>query len=112
MEFCPDCGTRLVPTKTENGVTLGCAKCGYLKSSKAKIEAKGTTKTIKHDLQQQVITIGKDDEVNIMPKMRMECPKCGHMEVFVWQVQTRGGDEPYTQFFPCTKCGHTFREYS
>jgi DNA-directed RNA polymerase subunit M len=34
------------------------------------------------------------------------------MEVYVWQVQTRGGDEASTQFFRCTKCGHTFREYS
>jgi DNA-directed RNA polymerase subunit M len=30
----------------------------------------------------------------------------------VWQVQTRGGDEASTQFFRCTKCGHTTREYS
>ncbi len=112
MEFCPTCGTRLVPTRTASGVAFVCSKCGYTKTDCKKEDAKCATKVIKHDLQQQVITIGKDDEVNTMPKMRMECPKCGHMEVYVWQVQTRGGDEASTQFFRCTKCGHTFREYS
>jgi len=42
----------------------------------------------------------------------MECPKCGNNQVYVWQVQTRGADESSTQFFRCTKCGYTFREYS
>jgi len=27
-------------------------------------------------------------------------------------VQTRGGDEASTQFMRCTKCNHTFREYT
>jgi DNA-directed RNA polymerase subunit M len=26
-------------------------------------------------------------------------------------VQTRRADESATQFFRCTKCGHTWREY-
>jgi DNA-directed RNA polymerase subunit M len=42
----------------------------------------------------------------------MKCERCDNNLVFVWQVQTRGGDEASTQFMRCTKCGHTFREYT
>ncbi|MCW4009573.1 MAG: transcription factor S [Candidatus Bathyarchaeota archaeon] len=112
MEFCPDCGSRLVPKKTENAVSLVCPKCGYVKQESDKLEVKVGAKVIKHNIQQKVTIIGKDDQVNTMPTMRMECPKCGNMQVYVWQVQTRGGDESSTQFFRCTKCNHTFREYT
>ncbi len=113
MDFCPDCGSRLVPKKSETAVSMVCLKCGYVKQdSDAKNESRASGKVIKHGLQQQVIVIGKEDQVNTMPTMRMECPKCGNMLVYVWQVQTRGGDEASTQFFRCTKCNHTFREYT
>jgi transcription factor S len=113
MEFCPNCGSRLVPKKSETAVSMACPKCGYVKqASEVESESKVGGKIIKHSLQQQVTVIGKEDEVNTMPTMRMECPKCGNMLVYVWQVQTRGGDEASTQFFRCTKCNHTFREYT
>ena len=113
MEFCPECGSRLAPKKTENGFSLVCYKCGYTRqATQRKIEVKVGAKVIKHTLQQKVTIIGKEDQVKTMPTMRMECPKCGNMEVYVWQVQTRGGDEASTQFFRCTKCNHTFREYT
>jgi transcription factor S len=113
MEFCPNCGSRLVPKRTEAGVSMVCPKCGYIKKElDEKTESKASGKVIKHTLQQQVTVIGKEDQVNTMPTMRMECPKCANMLVYVWQVQTRGGDEASTQFFRCTKCNHTFREYT
>ncbi len=113
MEFCPKCGSRLVPKKTDKGVALSCPKDNYVKSTPEKeSEAKAAGKVIRHTLQQQVTVISKEDNVDTMPTMRMECPKCGNMLVNVWQVQTRGGDEASTQFFRCTKCNHTFREYS
>jgi DNA-directed RNA polymerase subunit M len=113
MEFCPDCGSRLVPKRSEGGVCFTCPKCGYVKPNAEKeVETKAAGKVIKHTLQQQVTVIGIEDNVDTMPTMRMECPKCGNMLVFVWQVQTRGGDEASTQFFRCTKCNHTFREYT
>ncbi len=113
MQFCPNCGSMLAPKKAEAEVIWACPKCLYTKEASASTnESKGSTKIIKHTLQQQVTVIGKEDQVQTMPTMRMECPKCGNMTVFVWQVQTRGGDEASTQFFRCTKCNHTFREYS
>ena len=41
-----------------------------------------------------------------------KCPKCGNMEAYSWQRQTRGGDEPATRFYRCVKCSKTWREYS
>ncbi len=115
MEFCPNCGSRLVPKKSESegSVAFTCPKCGYVKpQSKGKTEVK-SGKVIEHNLQQFVTVIGQEEQkLNTMPTMRMECPKCGNMLVYVWQVQTRGGDEASTQFFRCTKCNHTFREYT
>ena len=29
-----------------------------------------------------------------------------------WMLQTRSADEPTTQFFRCTKCQHTWRNYA
>jgi transcription factor S len=112
MEFCPKCGSLLVTKKTGTEVTLVCGKCGYGKGADLKAESKGSGKVIKHSLHEQMTVISKEDDVKTMPTMRMECPKCGNMLVFVWQVQTRGGDEASTQFFRCTKCSHTFREYT
>jgi DNA-directed RNA polymerase subunit M len=113
MEFCPNCGSRLVPKRDENGVSLVCPKGDYVKTDTAEeTDVKVGSKIIKHTLQQQVTVIAKEDQVNTMPTMRMECPKCGNNTVYVWQVQTRGGDEASTQFFRCTKCNHTFREYT
>jgi len=103
-------------TRTDDGdpiVFLLCGKCGYKKEELGNKIEKKDAKVIKHNLQQQVTVIGKEDQkVNILPTIRMECPKCGNMLVYVWQVQTRGGDEASTQFMRCTKCNHTFREYA
>lgn len=112
MEFCPKCDSRLVPKKSGDSVVLACSKCDYSKSNAEMEEYKGESKVIKHKLKEQLTVISKEDEVDTMPTMRMECPKCSNMLVYVWQVQTRGGDEASTQFFRCTKCNHTFREYT
>jgi DNA-directed RNA polymerase subunit M len=117
MEFCPKCGSRLTPmkgkTRKDSAVILACPKCGYKKSSSSKkIEAK-VAKVIQHKPQQLVAVIGKEEQkLRTLPTVRIECPKCGNNLAYVWQVQTRGADESSTQFLRCTKCNHTFREYS
>jgi DNA-directed RNA polymerase subunit M len=42
----------------------------------------------------------------------IDCPKCSEKKVVSWMEQTRASDEPPTRFYKCTKCGHTWREYS
>jgi DNA-directed RNA polymerase subunit M len=117
MEFCPKCGSRLVPKKGKTpkstSLVLACPKCGYTKaSSSRKIEPKAA-KVVQHNPQQFVAVIGKEEQkLRTLPTVRIECPKCGNNLAYVWQVQTRGADESSTQFLRCTKCNYTFREYS
>lgn len=116
MEFCPNCGSMLEvrKTRTDEGeplIFLLCGRCDYKRQESADKKEKQDTKVIQP--QPQVTIIAKEDqEVTTLPTLRMECPKCGNMQVYVWQVQTRGGDEASTQFMRCTKCSHTFREYA
>ena len=118
MEFCPKCGSRLEPKKSKSGkeatLVLACAKCGYKKPEADQTgETKVTPKVIQHSPQQLVAVIGKEEQkLNTLPTARIECPRCGNNQAYVWQVQTRGADESSTQFMRCTKCNYTFREYS
>jgi DNA-directed RNA polymerase subunit M len=116
MEFCPKCGSRLVPKKPkgkETSLGLVCPKCGYKKRIPTKKVAPKVAKVIEHNPQQLVAVIGKEEQkLRTLPTVRIECPKCGNNLAYVWQVQTRGADESSTQFLRCTKCAYTFREYS
>jgi len=117
MEFCPKCGTRLVPKKVKSekkeSLTLTCPKCGYKKRMASEKTTPKVAKVIQHNPQQQVAVISKEEQkLRTLPTVRIECPKCGNNTAYVWQVQTRGADESSTQFLRCTKCGYTFREYS
>ncbi len=115
LEFCPTCGSFLILTKSNKGKEmvrmLVCGKCGYRKQSPGNLQ---TGKTIGSRKQKSSLTIitEEDQKITTMPTIRVSCPKCENNLVFVWQVQTRGGDEASTQFMRCTKCGHTFREYT
>ena len=115
MEFCPKCGSRLKLTKSQVGedieVVLACTKCDYKKEGPGKVRPK--VNEIIHNPKKSVTVISKEDQkMNTLPTLKVECPKCGNNLVYVWQVQTRGGDESSTQFMRCTKCDHTFREYT
>jgi len=116
MEFCPKCGSRLVPKKAKNGkdatLVMICPKCGYKKKAADKIEPK-PIKAVQTNPRQLVAVISKEEQkLRTLPTVRIECPKCGNNVAYVWQVQTRGADESSTQFLRCTKCSYTFREYS
>jgi DNA-directed RNA polymerase subunit M len=117
MEFCPKCGSRLVPktkkSREKSSVMLVCPKCGYRKKTSEKDIGPKVAKIIQHNPQQLVVVIGKEEQkLRTLPTVRVECPKCGNNQAYVWQVQTRSADESSTQFLRCTKCGYTFREYS
>jgi transcription factor S len=117
MEFCPKCGSRLEfqkPTTDKAApLMLVCPKCGYKKKESTKKVEPKIGKTIQHNPQQLVAVIGKKEQkLRTLPTVKIECPKCGNKTAYVWQVQTRSADESSTQFMRCTKCDHTFREYS
>jgi DNA-directed RNA polymerase subunit M len=114
MEFCTECGSRLVPKKVYSGkqalVMLVCTKCEFKKQeSNSKVMV--NSRIIEHNPKQLVAVIGKEEqELSILPTVRIDCPRCKNNTANVWQVQTRGSDESSTQFFRCLSCGYTFRE--
>jgi len=116
MEFCAKCGKRLVPKKgkDEKNLFWACSKCGFTK--KVESDKKVVVPLVVKEpgpVQEPVAVIGKEEQkLRTLPTARTECPKCGNNLAFVWQVQTRGSDESSTQFFRCTKCNFTFREYT
>jgi transcription factor S len=113
MEFCPECGCRLEPKKTDDGVVLACSKCSYIKQAATNRAQARVVKVIQPTSQPFMTVISEEEQkIKTMPTIQMKCEKCDNNMVYVWQVQTRGGDEASTQFMRCTKCGHTFREYS
>jgi len=87
--------------------TLECPKCG------TRVRTEGLV--LKEKIAKKKIEIkprGKPKEIeDTLPTAEVECPKCGNKEAYWWTVQTRAADEPETQFYRCTKCKYTWREY-
>jgi transcription factor S len=102
ISFCPKCGSLLVPSDEKK--TLGCS-CGYTMRSKAELVLK--EKHEKHVAKK--VDVKKEDT---LCKVNEDCPKCKHGEAYNWSLQTRATDEPETQFYRCTSCKHTWREYA
>ena len=44
--------------------------------------------------------------------VKIDCEKCHNQEGVWWTFQTRSADEPETKFYRCTKCNHTWRDYT
>ncbi len=104
MKFCPKCEVRL--KKSNSDSALSCSKCGYSESGSDKIK-----KEKKKD--SSVLNILDGDEgKETLPSIKIDCEKCGNNEAVWWMLQTRSADEPTTQFYRCTKCNHTWRNYA
>jgi DNA-directed RNA polymerase subunit M len=99
MQFCPKCGIRL-----KKGV---CQKCGHTGS-----EEKQETKKSSAQLDKDFTVFDESQGNETLPTIKIDCEKCGHNEAVWWMLQTRSADEPTTQFYRCSKCSHTWRNYA
>ena len=99
MIFCPKCKSLMIP-KEENFI---CSKCGFKKKKR------GSSVVVEKQTEKETVVLEK--KIDLLPKTRVECQKCGHNEAYFWSAQTRSADEAETQFFKCKKCKHTWREY-
>ena len=97
--FCPKCKSLMLP----KGNDFFCGKCGYSKKKK------GSSILVEKQIEKDMVVLEK--KIDILPKTRTECPKCGHNEAFWILRQTRSSDEPETRIFTCTKCEHRWRAY-
>lgn len=96
--FCPKCKSLMYPKED----ILVCKKCGFKK------EKTGSTVVVTKQTKKEVPIL--EEKVDILPKTRASCPRCGHNEAFWILRQMRGSDEPETRFYICTKCEHKWRE--
>lgn len=104
--FCPKCSSILMPRKDGKKTIFSCS-CGFKtdKLKEAKITERLETKS------KPVEVVDEQKDLSVLPKMKTECPKCGHNTAYFWTMQTRAGDEPETKFLKCEKCKHTWRDY-
>lgn len=108
MKFCSKCGTVMVMERSKH--CLVCPKCGYEELLEGDIISRARKMGAEMD---KIVVIGKKERnLRTAPQVKVKCPKCGNNWAYWWMVQTRGVDESATQFHRCTKCGHTWREYS
>ncbi len=110
MRFCPKCGGIMIPAVVNGKKVLKCRACGHVVEINNKNVYRVQSR-LKRGPRDKIIIIDKEQRVEVLPKTRITCPKCGNNEAYYWEVQTRSADEPATRFFKCTKCGYVWREY-
>lgn len=106
MDFCQKCESILVPVTEKEKQVLKCPIC----NKKVK-----TRLSVKEEVVKEKVGKGvSETEEQTMATVNLEqpCEKCGNTKAFTWSIQTRASDEPETEFFRCTKCKYTWREYS
>lgn len=100
MEFCETCKCMMIPKEGK----LVCPKCGLKRAKSA-----GSSVVVEKQKTKETVVLEK--KIDILPKTRVECPKCGHNEAFWVLRQTRASDEPETRIYTCVKCEHRWRAY-
>ena len=105
MKFCPECDIRL--KKNSGSSIISCPKCNYTEGQESEIQSK-TSEESKSDF----LVLEENEGKDAMPTIEIECEKCGNNEAVWWMLQTRSADEPTTQFYRCTKCEYTWRNYA
>ena len=106
MKFCPKCDIRL--KKSSSSSSLCCPKCDYTEGQVSDIENNVSEKESKSDF----LVLDENEGKDTMPTIEIECEKCGNNKAVWWMLQTRSADEPTTQFYRCTKCEYTWRNYA
>ncbi len=104
QEFCKKCGSLMIPAKSDKQPKLVCSSCGY--SPRKKVDIK-----FREKIKREEVKVGTSENIETLPKAKIKCPECGHGEAYWFLLGTRAADEPETQWYICTKCGHRWREY-
>ena len=115
MKFCPKCETRMKSKIEENIFT--CPRCGFsaMKDNGNKEAGFVTSSSLLYadkNVGSSLKVMDSEKGPETLPTTAIDCPKCGNNNAFWWMLQTRSADEATTQFYRCTKCGHTWRNYS
>ena len=106
VKFCPECGAFC--EQDTNKKCYVCPKCAWEEPLEDTLAVQREKR-----VDEKIVVVGKKEKkLSVMPKTTIKCEKCDNTEAEWWMVQTRSIDESMTQFYRCTKCGHTWRDYS
>lgn len=100
--------------RTDDGIVI-CPKCGYAEQNQVPLheqEILQTKQSGSGNISKSSLKVMDSDAPNAMPTTTIECAKCGNMTAYWWMLQTRSADEATTQFYRCTECNYTWRNYS
>lgn len=109
MKFCPKCDTRMRKAAADH---LECPKCGHTQGRRRPASVAAAAGAAPPQGADAFNVLEGSEGSDALPTIEIECEKCGHGEAIWWMLQTRSADEPTTQFFRCTKCGYTWRNYA
>ena len=85
-------------------VRFYCRTCPYVYQVQSKV------KQIKFLEGKAVDDImGGEDAWKDVDQIEEVCPRCENNKAYFMMIQIRGGDEPATKFFKCTKCKYNWR---
>ncbi|MHA1382936.1 MAG: transcription factor S [Candidatus Helarchaeota archaeon] len=108
MRFCPECENLLYPTTKKNVKYLVCRFCGY----ETKVDSEKDD-TADYKIEEK-IHHGNDVEImeeeEPLPKIAVECPKCGNDFAFHWEKYNDDGE--LVLLYRCTRCKHVWKEAS
>ena len=107
MNFCPKCESRL---KINNDGSLSCPKCEFVKKGDVKEGSKKSERVNSEFLVMDETDMNQAK--GLESTIKIDCEKCHNTEGVWWTFQTRSADEPETKFYRCTKCNHTWRDYT
>ena len=107
MKFCPNCDIRLKKT-SDSTTMLSCPKCDYTEGDSTRSKKIEVVEEPKSDF----MVLDENEGKDVLPTIEIECEKCGNNNAVWWMLQTRSADEPTTQFYRCTKCSYTWRNYA
>lgn len=110
VEFCPKCGSLMLPKKEGGTTVLVCPRCGYVAQAKSEYRHSQAISRRKEKMKMVVVDEGSE-KVGLPIARGVKCPKCGNEEAYYEILQTRRADEPPTRIYKCTKCGYVWREY-
>jgi len=105
--FCPKCSSLLI--RKDSKFACSNPTCGYEREKGG--DERSVSTIDKTQKNKSMETLVLDDVTGTLPKTKIDCPKCGHLEAFWIMRQTRAADEPTTRIYRCAKCGNTWREY-
>ena len=100
MKFCDKCKGIVVPDKT--GKKMVCGSCGKIYKKEKLILKEDIKKTEKVEV--------VDSNVDVNPKVDIECPKCGHGKASFWSLQNEK-DTFFLLMFLASSGGVAFTGY-